>query len=292
VEEYDRSFHATLAMAPPRGFTQVTVEFETLRSFFVAADEAGLPLPEDSQLTRILLQSPVYSTHDWPRPELLSVLALAQHHGLPTRLLDWTWDSQVAAFFAARDALKNKSDALAVWALSASTLHFEYLEIPVLLGMEKKKPAPDFRVSIVTAPTATNPNLRAQRGLFTLLTDQRKGIEIGKDPPPSLDEAVRRLLMVTLCKFILPTTEAKQLLRLLALEGMTAARLFPGYRGVVESMEDERLWDPPKSDTGAIGRHPISQAVKEPVLGPEEPAEMMKALNPGGAFAENKEPKE
>lgn len=49
-------------------------------------------------------------------------LALMQHHGAPTRLLDFTWSPYVAAFFALERATKDA----AVWALNPSLLWREW----------------------------------------------------------------------------------------------------------------------------------------------------------------------
>ncbi len=44
----------------------------------------------------------------------LELLALAQHYGLPTRLLDWTWNPLVALYFSVKDDF-NQDSAIFVW---------------------------------------------------------------------------------------------------------------------------------------------------------------------------------
>ena len=52
-------------------------------------------------------------------------VALAQHHGVPTRYLDWSWNPYVAAFFAANGS-DNKSEKICVWALNTKALNGIY----------------------------------------------------------------------------------------------------------------------------------------------------------------------
>jgi hypothetical protein len=238
IDEHVRRWISAPGMHRDRSRWAASLERETLRVFFDASDDAGLPLPEDSQAIRATLER---GHEAWPEVALLSILALAQHHGVPTRLLDWSWDWRVAAFFAACGSLRMNCDApLAVWSLDVEQLRYQ--EVPGL--REPPKKPRQFRLRLVTAPTASNSNLRAQKGLFTLLEVVDSA---SMEPWTPLDRLADDNELgghaLELVKYTLPSSEAPTLMHQLHLECMTAAILFPGYGGVVQSLKDRALWN-------------------------------------------------
>jgi hypothetical protein len=134
-------------------------------------------------------------------------------------------------------------DALSVWAFHALSLEFQ-----------KRLATSDTRVRvvIVTAPRSTNQNLHAQKGVFTLAI--HKGIvtvdKVDRTPMNVLEKELKPRLR--LLHFTLPVTEAPRLLRLLALEGVNASSLFPGYGGVVKTLHEESLWDRRPAELGGV----------------------------------------
>src|SRR5205085_9220533 len=80
----------------------------------------GLVVPDDSQALRSIIET-LNSDRgnqfigdgydDWHiYNRALSLTALARHYGIPTRLLDWTMRSFIAAFFAAEDAIRHLTE--------------------------------------------------------------------------------------------------------------------------------------------------------------------------------------
>jgi len=215
---------------------QQSAEQRVLVNFLEVADSIGLHIPEDTQRLRRSFECRSKPSEVWPPDEVLSLMALAQHHGVPTRLLDWSRHPLKAALFAAFDAseAEDKSGLLSVWALSIEKLE--------MLGEEPKP------FVVITAPSATNSNLRAQEGIFTL-AKHIKPDKSAVDRRP-FDEILRDTFRSYGVKspgpwfhrVTLPRTEAEQLCFDLALEGITRATLFPDFYGVVKAMKDAARW--------------------------------------------------
>ncbi len=173
--------------------------------------------------------------NDW------EVMVSAQHHGLPTRLLDWTYSPLVAAHFATLDP-DRVSDRV-VWRLDWQSVHRRFslpelaLVIQDLEGMlGGAQPLTPWRLfsskgikpfACMLEPPSLNQRIVAQSATFTLCSDKRQ----------SFDRFLEQhKLGAALTKFIIPAKETARFRDQLDLVDVDERRLFPDLDGVAAEM--------------------------------------------------------
>ena len=178
---------------------------------------------------------PAQLGNDW------ELLVVAQHHGVPTRLLDWSYSPLVAAHFATAHA--HDSDC-AIWRLDWQAVHraFHLQGLALLLqdlmtldtfglghpvqpwdlfqGTEKPFAA-------LIEPPSLNDRIVAQAAAFTICSDTSTSFDA------FLEE---HDLGMALTKLIIPRDSVDSVRDQLDLAGIEEKRLFPGLDGVAASI--------------------------------------------------------
>lgn len=166
---------------------------------------------------------------------------LSQHHGIPTRLIDWTRNSVVACYFAiGREMRPNfESEQICVWACDTGKIPFIKIN-----GIVKEKngsaPAVEMGLRFYNVPNYQSKYLYSQQGLFSGITG--KGImefSIRNKRFPSIED----LLMLNndikeplFYKFVLSIKHIDELLLLLDRENVSQAHLMPTLYKVTETV--------------------------------------------------------
>ena len=240
-------------------------EIYVLMKFLNFADKSGLKVPVTQRIRNsihsIFDNGAKKTFHSWPNFEYFELISLAQHYGIPTRALDWSYDYKVALYFAVKDILKDENNSknnCVLWALNYKKFEFSNNELTNSFN--------EFHFHYYRPEYVNNPNLNAQKGLFTFwinnlnedvnlkpldeiifneLENAKKEYDgdevkykLGRNINLSLknDEKI-------FYKIIIPGKLKAEILNELYLEGYSEEFLFPGYFGVTDSIKNKTKID-------------------------------------------------
>jgi FRG domain-containing protein len=217
LEKYIRAWDGDIAFSP-------MIERQMIREF-----RRRYPDPADAAI------------HE----DTLYCLAMMQHHGAPTRLMDWTYSPFVAAKFAAGEGTRDA----AIWCLNAKWCG-EKAEADPVVGNDLKRRAEDafrndltFRKIYLDArrpfvwlenPLRLNQRLVLQRGVFLCPGDITVGFQQNIEAMDGWE------LQQNLVKLVLKLDRkgSAEFADHLKQMNMTSALLFPGFDGFAFSFRE------------------------------------------------------
>lgn len=220
--------------------------FNADRPLLTSLDRLGgtdLPHTKADLESHILRNFIRYSRPHLPAPPVndWELLITAQHHGVPTRLLDWTYSPLVAAYFATRPDRREQSHDRAVWRLDWHRVHeaFGFPKLALLIedlhevSGDDGVPFTPWRLfergrghrpfACMLEPPSLDARIVAQIAVFTLCTDKHTAFDHFLDAH-GLGDALTR--------FVIPAAEVARIRDQLDLAGVDERRLFPDLGGL------------------------------------------------------------
>ncbi|MBH0346382.1 hypothetical protein BK731_16900 [Bacillus thuringiensis serovar muju] len=231
-----------------------TAELTALKRFYDLADLKGLNLPDapflrGDILNKFTLGSTRRLGDVWIPDEMLEIAALAQHYGVPTRLIDWTVNIFTSLYFASIGVIKSG------WVDGNMVLYALNYEIIEFLKPTKHK----IPLRLVRPDNYRNPNLNYQKGVlscWSYKTHKIEQFEFDLVDRRSLEVIIQEYVdnnrirwddpeveeKPLIYKFYIPQSKAYEIYNLITKLGYGADSLFTGFDGIVKRIEEDIIY--------------------------------------------------